>query len=196
MHLTGRRILALILIFWCSQTLYAQSKTKSVTNISFGTYAETHGDDQVNGTALSISYKRFFTDQWAYFIGLGNGSATGEHKYADGSSVSIKSSRSSLSGGLKWHYYVDSVPWLIPYVGAGISIQSYAYDFDYVGSEIGSTSGTGYGPLLMTGARIDIGKHFLIIPGYQFEQIYIESETGDQIVLTSSGFILALVIRF
>ncbi|MBU2645935.1 hypothetical protein KKI24_14595 [bacterium] len=196
MHEIFKRVIILTLLLSSSEFLYAQNRIQSVTNISFGSYFETHGDDQVNGTMLSIAYKRFFTEQWAYFVSLGNGSASGDHTNPDGSSVTLNSSRTSLSGGLKWHYYFSSKPGVIPYIGAGISIQQYAYDFDYVGSEIGTTTGTGYGPLLMAGVRIDVSRHFLIIPGYQFEQIYIESESGDQKVLTSSGLMLALVIRF
>lgn len=177
-------------------SLTAQSLPESVTNISFGSYSETHGDDRISGGALSISHKRFFTEKLAYFVGITNASASGTHDNEDGTSVDLQSERTSLQGGLKWHYMTESNPWLIPYVGGGLSLHSYSYDFEYENSEIGSTSGTGYGPLLMFGARMDIAKHFLIIPGYQYEQIYIESEAGEEIVLTSAGFMLALVIRF
>lgn len=189
-------VLVLVLITCGSSLATAQQKSGSVTNISFGTYVESHGDDTVNGSMVSIAYKQFFTEQWAYFIGLGSASASGEHEFTDGSSATIDSRRSSLSGGLKWHTYPDSMPWLTPYIGAGLSVQSYSYDYEYAGSEIGKTSGTGYGPLFMAGARMDLARHFLIIPGYRFEQIYIETENGDRVALTSSGFQLALVVRF
>lgn len=185
-----------ILICMC-HPLYAKgNKNKTITNISFGSYIDTHGDDQTSGSMLSIALKHFVTDEWAYFIRLGNGSASGTHEFADGTSTDIKSSRSFLSGGPIWQYNSESVEWLQPYVGVGLSYQSYEYDYEYAGSEIGSTSGTGYGPLFMTGVRMDIASHFLIIPGYQFEQIYIKSESGAEQVITSSGFMLALVIRF
>ena len=77
-----------------------------------------------------------------------------------------------------------------------MSLQNYSYRFEYADSEIGETSGIGYGPIADIGIRIDIGRHFLIIPGYQFETIFISSESGDAVSVTSSGLSLALVIRF
>ncbi|NQU66056.1 MAG: outer membrane beta-barrel protein [SAR324 cluster bacterium] len=188
--------LILILMLTSSGILLAQSDVRSVTNISFGSYSESRGDDRVDGTMMSIGYKRFFMKQWAYFISLGNGSASGEHENTDRSVQTLKSSRTSCGGGLLWHYLIDTKPGLIPFIGAGISIHNYAYEFDYVGSQIGTTSGTGFGPIIMAGARFEVAKHFVIIPGYQFEQIYLKSEGGGQAALTSSGFLLALVIRF
>ena len=194
--MTSKGALALIVLLSWSTSVFPQNETRSVTNISFGSYQESHGTDQVQGTMLSIGYKRFFTEQWAYFVKLGNGSATGEYTSADGSTVGLKSSRTSLSGGVVWHYIFDDTPNLIPYIGTGISIQRYSYDFDHAASKIGATSGTGYGPLLMAGARIVLNKRFILIPGYQYEQIIIKSESGEQRALTSSGLLLALVMRF
>ncbi len=189
-------VLTLILLMTFSPYVFAQNEIQSVTHISFGSYQEAHSVDKVYGTMLSIGHKRFFTSQWAYFMKLGNGSASGEYIGADGSLVALNSSRTSLSGGLLWHYLVDSESSLIPYIGAGISIQSYTYDFDHSDSEIGKTSGTGYGPIMMAGARIVLTRHFTIVPGYQYEQIIIKSESGEMQALTSSGFLLALVMRF
>ena len=196
MCMTFKGALTLIILLAGSPYLFTQNEIKSVTSISFGSYQESHGTDQVNGTMLSIGHKRFFTKQWAYFAKLGNGSASGEYASAGGTAVVLNSSRTSLSGGLLWHYIVDAKPKLIPYVGAGISIQSYTYDFDHPASEIGKTSGTGYGPIMMAGARIKVTRNFTIIPGYQYEQVIIKSESSKQQALTSSGFLLALVLGF
>lgn len=195
MHKLIWNTLLFFIMLCSSQTLYGKTK-KSTTILSFGGYSEVTADDQVNGTSLSISHKRFFTDHWAWFLQLGSGSATGTHEIDDDTSTTIKSSRSSLSGGLKWHYETETMEWLTPYLGGGLSIQSYSYDFEYSGSEIGSTEGTGYGPLFMAGVRLDVASHFLIIPSYQWEQIYIKSESGKTATVTSSGFVLALMIRF
>ncbi len=195
-NITFKGALTLIILLSWNLSVFAQNQIRSVTNISFGSYQESHGVDQVDGTMLSIGYKRFFTEQWAYFVRLGNGSATGEYKSADGSVIGLKSSRTSLSGGIMWRYISDANQNVIPYVGTGISIQRYSYDFDHADSEIGATSGTGYGPLLTAGARIEVSKRFTIIPGYQYEQIIIKSESGQQRALISSGLLLALVMSF
>jgi len=196
MRFVVTRVLFPIFMLVClCHSLFAE-QNKNITNVSFGSYIETHGGDHTSGTMLSIAVKHFVSDAWAYFVRLGNGHASGSHEFGDGTAAEIKSSRSFVSGGPIWHYPLESAKWLQPYVGFALSVQSYRYDYKYSGSEIGSTSGTGYGPLFLAGVRMDIASHFLIIPGYEFEQIHIESENGENQIVSSSGIILALVIRF
>jgi len=195
MRWIGEAFLILIFLLLAIQPACAERKTQRLTTVSFGNYIEHHGDDDASGTTLSISHKQFLTEAWAYFIQIGNGTASGEHANPDGSTVTINSSRTSLSSGLNWHY-VTKNKLVTPYIGIGLSIHRYHYDFEYTDSEIGQVSGTGYGPLLNAGARISITSHLMVIPGYRFEQIYIVAENGEQEAVTSSGLMLALLIHF
>jgi len=188
---------SIILIFIGSQDLMAAARrVSSVTNVSFGSYEETDGHDSVSGSQWSLGFKYFLSDSWAYFLGVESGKAEGQHQLTDGKTVPLEAEKTSFSGGLQWHWLFDDLPELTPYVGAGITIRRYRYDFNYSNSPIGVTSGTGYGPLLSLGVKVDLAEHFLIIPGYQYEQVTIETENGAERAVTSSGFWLALVIRF
>jgi hypothetical protein len=195
MRWLGEAFSILILLLVTIQPACAEKNTQGMTTFSFGNYIEHHGDDYVNGVTLSISHKQFLTEAWAYFIQIGNGTASGEHANPDGSTVTINSNRTSLSSGLNWHYMTKN-KLVTPYIGFGLSIHRYHYDFEYTDSEIGQASGTGYGPLLTAGARISIASHLLVIPGYRFEQIYIAAETGEQKTVTFSGLMLALLFHF
>ncbi len=195
MRWIGEAFSILILLLVTIQPACAEKNTKGLTTVSFGNYIEHHGDDDVSGATLSISHKQFLTEAWACFIQIGNGTASGEHANSDGSTSTINSSRTSLSSGFSWHY-VTKNKLVIPYIGFGLSIHRYRYDFEYTDSEIGQASGTGYGPLFTAGARIAIASHLLVIPGYRFEQIYLTAENGEQKTVTSSGLMLALLIRF
>lgn len=187
---------SLLMIIIFSATLSALPRVKSITNISFGDYQASDGKDTIQGAQLAIGLTVYFSEQWAYFMKISDGSAKGEHENPDGSTTILKSSKTDLSGGLQLSYYMETDPELTPYVGVGVTLESYNFDFDYMESEIGKSSGLGYGPLVMLGVKVDLAKHFLIIPSYQFDQIYIKSENGNQRTIVSSGFSLALVIRF
>lgn len=178
---------------------FAEKKGNSVTSVSFGSYQETDGEDTITGSQLAIAYLKYFTDQWAYFVRLSNGSASGTHTEGE-ESTEISSSSTALTGGLQWSYAInlndDQTNELVPYVGGGISVQRYRYEFDYEGTEIGKTSGTGYGPLFMVGLKINISNNFIIIPGYSYQQTTIETESGESRSMVSSGTSIALVARF
>jgi outer membrane protein W len=191
-------LLTLIPFFFCP-SIMADKKGQSIVSLSFGSYQTTDGTDTISGSRLSIAYLRYFVDHWAFFGTLGNGSATGEHE-EEGVTTELTASTTSLSGGIQWSYGFDfnddRSDELMPYVGVGVSMQKYDYEFSYEGSEIGSTSGSGYGPLLRLGVKIAASSHFIIIPGYSYNQITIRTEDGSDHSITSSGISLALVARF
>ncbi|MCP4749282.1 MAG: outer membrane beta-barrel protein [Proteobacteria bacterium] len=186
----------LVLAISLSSPVLAQKSGKTIANISFGDYQASDGQDTVSGSQLSLGILNYLSDEWAFFIRISNGSATGEHGNPDGSTTSLSSSMTSLGGGLQWSYDLETKPELTPFIGAGLSLKDYVYDFDYSDSDTGKTSGLGYGPLLLFGMKINVAKHFIVIPGYHFDQTYIESETGGKRTITSSGLSLALVLRF
>jgi outer membrane protein W len=178
----------------CSRS--AVAKEKSVTNISFGSYQEDDGTDSVRGSQWSIGFTSFWSDRWAYVVGWNNGAASGEHTLSDGTFVAISSQKTTLSGGLQWHYENDRVPALTPYVGVGVAVRQYRYDYQYPGSQTGVTSGTGWGPLFQAGMKIMLARSFIVIPGFQYESVTIETESGSERTVVSSGMLVALVFRF
>lgn len=190
-------IAGLILTF--HSQVFSEETYRSVTSISYGAYQKTDGDDTLSGSQLAVSYMSRFSEQWSYFLRLSNGSASGTHT-ENGESYDLKSSNSTLTGGVRWSYDFDvnsdNDTDLSPYVGAGLSVQKYEYDFEYPGSEVGKTSGTGYGPFVSLGLKIAISANIVIVPGYHYEQITIKTEDGEDRAFTSSGTSLAFVARF
>ncbi len=201
MKLQLRKSLLLLtgLILICQSPAFSEEKFQSVTSISYGAYQTTDGDNTLNGTQLAVSYMSHFTKQWSYFIRLSNGSASGTHS-ENGESYDLKSTNSTLTGGIRWSYDFDinsdNDADLSPFIGTGLSVQRYEYDFEYPNSEVGKTSGTGYGPFASLGIKIAISSNIVIIPGYHYEQITIKTEDEEDRAFTSSGTSLAFVARF
>jgi opacity protein-like surface antigen len=130
---------------------------------------------------------------------LASGSADGQHT-KNSTTYDLSASTTTLTGGIQWSYDLDinsdHDDDLTPYLGTGISIQNYNYEFEYEGSEVGRTSGTGYGPFVTAGLKITLSSNIVLIPGYHYDQIYIKAEDKTDHTFTSSGFSLALVARF
>lgn len=170
-----------------------------VISLSYGGYQTSGGTDTVTGSQLSITFFDYFTEHWSYLIRLSHGTASGQHT-KDGESYDLSASTTTLSAGPQWSTNIDvnsdKREDLTPYLSAGLSVQRYTYDFDYQDSEVGKASGTGYGPFASLGLRISLSSNFVIIPGYTYEQISIETEEGEKRAFTSSGYSLALVARF
>ena len=167
-----------------------------MTNLAFGNFQARSGIDTVHGDQFSIGLHVYYWENWAVFFRITDGRATGEYESPDGSATEISATTTTMSSGLQYRYELNLDPELTPYFGGGISLQNYSYVYEYPGSKIGESSGIGYGPLLNFGMRVDIAQHLLIIPSYQFETIYIKTESGAQTDINSSGLSLALVIRF
>jgi len=190
-------IIVCLLSFCCYQSsVFADQSVKAVTTISFGEYLTGDGDSSLYGTQISLERAVVFHDQWAYFLGLSSASANGEYVAENGTITSLSSSTTTISGGVKRSFQVEEISQLLPFIGAGISIQNYNYQFSYSDSNIGDTSGIGMGPLFNAGVRIDLLKQFVLIPSYNFSQIFIHSEKSELYGVTSSGFSLALIFRF
>jgi outer membrane protein W len=177
----------------------AAKKHGSITSISYGGYQTTDGEDTLNGSKLAVSFTSYFAEQWSYFIRLSKGNATGTRS-ENSNTYELKADTTTLTGGIRWSYDFDinsdNQDELSPYIGTGLSVQKYEYDFDYQGSEVGKTSGTGYGPFVNLGLKIAISSNIVIVPGYHYERIAIKTEEGLDRSFSSSGLSLAFVARF
>ena len=181
-------------------SLLAIEKNRSVTSIYYSQYKLSDGEDTLSGSRIGLSYRRELTEIWSYFVRVNSGSASGTHEADDGSETELKASTIGLSGGMRVQYDVDvnsnGESDLIPYLGVGLTVQSYNYDFSYQDSEVGETSGTGYGPVVTLGMTIIVSDGFSLIPGYYYESVTIKTEGGDSKTISSSGVSFAFVARF
>ena len=181
---------------FCGIVSAASGERGSTTYASFGGHTATDGDDTVTGSRLAIGFVKPISELVSYYIEFENAKASGTHTAGSGTKTDIESSTVALSGGVRLSATVSDEPEIAPFVGGGLIVQSYTYDFDYPDSETGSTSGTGYGPQVYFGVTIRPSKRFVLRPAYHFNQVYIESESGKKRTVTSSGLSLALVLVF
>lgn len=194
--LKSNRLFLLVLLILLNATIVNAGENRASTHISFGQYVTSDGDDTVTGSRLFISFINPITDLLSYYFKIGTGSASGKHTNADNSETVITSSHTNVGSGLQINFDLADENRYLLFLGSGVLLQSYQYDYDYPDSQIGKTSGVGYGYTAYIGIKYRAAKNFIIIPSYNYEQVFIKSEEGKQRTTTTAGTSLALAIAF
>ena len=176
-------------------TSFAYQPT-AVMHLGFGSYAIDAEDVTVTGSDMTVGMKVFYHENYAYFMGYSAGSAQGTWDSYDGAtSYDVTQSHMDLSVGMEARFELLASPKIAPFAGGGLKVQQYEYKFDYPGSEIGESSGTGLGPLAHFGVRIGVTRNFTIIPKYYFSVINVKGQEESEGIVTS-GTQVALVASF
>ncbi len=189
-----KNFLFLLLLLLPTQLFAFQPKT--VAHLSFGSYAQEADDVSLTGSDFSIGAKIYSHPNFAYFASLGSGQSTGLWTSETSTGATeVSENHAEVVGGVEVRTKVVEKPSVTPFIGLGLKVQSYSYEFDYAGSNIGTTSGVGIGPIANLGMRLGFGRNFTIIPNYYFSTMTIKGENSDYTV-TSSGLQVALVAGF
>ena len=186
----------LIFLTILNVTIVNAAENRASTYISFGQYVTSDGDDTVTGSRLSISFINPITDLLSYYLKIETGSASGKHTNSDDSETEITSSHTNAGSGLQVNFDLTDKNRYMFFLGSGLLLQSYQYDYNYPDSQTGKTSGIGYGYTAYIGIKFKAAKNFIIIPSYNYEQVNIKSEEGEQRTTTTAGASLALAIAF
>jgi len=169
--LTG--IIASTIIILCSSlNAFGENRNQPITTLAFGAYELQSGSESVSGSQFS------------------------SHIDESGDTYTLEATTYTFSTGIKWNWILKKAPFIIPYISGGIALQNYVYEFNAPNSNIGTTSGVGYGPLASLGIRFRVGRNFTLIPEYYYSLLTITSGSGDQVSVTSAGTSLALIFGF
>lgn len=196
----ARSLLFLCLILlWLSPAISAQERfrKKAVTHLYVGSYAANTDDHHLKGSKLGLGLKYYYDPHWATFFFLSEGSA--QETYSPENSTAqydLYAHSYGFTGGLEWRTQLDREGNIEPFVGIGLNAENYELEFEYPGSEVGTTSGTGYGPLMELGGRFALGRSFTVIPAYEYSAISYKAGSGDSKTLVAAGFSLGLIFRF
>ncbi|MDX2469023.1 MAG: hypothetical protein QNL04_00435 [SAR324 cluster bacterium] len=189
-----KKFLFIFLILFPSGLFAFQPKT--VVHLSFGSYSQDADDVSLTGSDFSVGAKYYSHPNFAYFGSAGSGQSTGVWTSTDETmATEVSENHAEVVGGVEVRSQVIEKPSITPFIGLGLKVQSYSYDFNYVGSDIGETSGVGYGPIANVGVRLGLGRNFTIIPNYYFSTMTITGENSDFTVI-SSGLQVSLVAGF
>lgn len=190
-------ILVFILITLTSSlNAFGENRNSPTTTLAFGAYELRNGSESVSGSQFSIALAIPFTKQWSYQFKLSSGNASGSHTDESGDAYTLEASTQTFSAGIKWNWILKKTPFMTPYISGGMALQNYSYEFNTPESDVGTTSGTGYGPLASFGVRFQIGRSFTLIPGYHYSLLRVTSESGEQVEITSAGTSMALIFGF
>lgn len=159
-----------------------------------GTTSFAVGGDTTFGTTFGFNYGTEIEDDLLWSTSAAFISTEGE-KVVDGQTFPISTRATIVQTGLLAFFNLGPGSTLLPFVGGGPSLISYDIDHTYPGSQVGRTSGTGFGFFGTTGVEIRLGKRTTLIPQYLFTAHTIETETGNSTTLFSGGLMIAFRIR-
>lgn len=174
---------------------YARERS-TVTTLSYGIHSITASSQTIEGSKIALSIRVPFDESWSYNFSLSDAAASGFYQNSDGTVKEITAQTTGVSGGAHWQMDIGEHQNITPFVSAAFLVQQYKFDFSYEGSETGKTSGVGYGPMILLGTRVRVGRTFSFIPSYYYETLYYDSEKKGKKTATSSGVQLSLVIGF
>lgn len=143
------------------------------------------------GTTLGVFYGYEFVEdlQWT---AAGSFASTAGEKTVDEETYEISTFTQQGQTGLRKYFNRERGSNIIPYLGGGLSMLVYEIDYDYPGSEIGKTSGTGPGAYGEAGVQFRLTRSFTIIPQFGAQVHQIETEDGESRSIGSTGFVLTL----
>ena len=175
---------------------------RGIIQVGFGSYQIDSENVSTQGQSTRLGLKYLFHENYAWNFHLETGQSKGNYKN-EGSSTDWDADESHLEvgGTFEMRTQVSEDYEIEPFVGLGLNAQSYQYDITVPGTQTASTSGVGWGPSAVIGARFGIGKNFVIIPQYFFKAISVKSmevgeEEDEQEFISQTGVNLVLVLRF
>ncbi|MDT8448177.1 MAG: hypothetical protein RRB13_14890 [bacterium] len=194
-----RLILSLVLFFALTGSLSAQERfrSKTVSHLYLGSYSVSTTEHHLQGSRGGLGVKHYYDPHWAWFLQVSRGTAIETYTPEGGTAYyDLTASSYGYTGGMEWRTQLDREGNMEPFVGLGLNIENYELVFEYPGSKIGTTNGTGFGPLFNLGARFAMGRNFVMIPSYEYSAITYKTSRGESSTLASNGFSLGLIVRF
>jgi opacity protein-like surface antigen len=106
--------------------------------------------------------------------------------------VNLSGTTAAATTGLLAYLKRDPDSIVNVFVGAGVSLLSY--DFDFTGTEVGKTSGTAPGFFASIGMEINFTDNLTLILDLGIQAYRIKTEAGDSTGLASGGLVFSLRI--
>ena len=199
MRSSVRTLTLVLLLVLTAGAASAQERFRKrlITHLYLGSYSANTDEHHLKGSKVGLGIKYYYDPHWATVFSVSEGSAIQTYQ-PTGSTAQYDLTAHSygFTGGMEWRTQLDRAGNIEPFVGAGLNAENYEMEFVYPGSEVGTTSGTGFGPWVEMGGRFRLGDSVTLIPAYEYSSIGYQTEGGETKTLVSAGFSLGLLVMF
>ncbi|HKI97481.1 MAG TPA: outer membrane beta-barrel protein [bacterium] len=144
------------------------------------------------GVAFGGTYGYEFAQDRVWTIGGTFASTEGNTTDTTGNPVTLTTSTAEFQTGLVAYFNRNASSVVIPYVGAGLSVLNYSFDFP--GTTVGTTAGTAPGIYGQVGVELRLTRNFTLIPQFGVQVHSIKTQTGATTGLLSGGLVFTLRI--
>jgi outer membrane protein W len=142
------------------------------------------------GVAFGGSYGYEFSDDYMWTLGATFASTSGQATDSAGNPVDLQTSTAELRTGLVTFFNRGPRSTWVPYVGAGLSLLNYKFDFP--GTTVGTTSGNSPGVYGEVGVEIRLSRSVTLIPQFGVAVHSIKTESGTTTGLLSGGLVFTV----
>jgi outer membrane protein W len=180
-----------LLLLWTAPALAREGDSQ--TTLFVGTTRFMSDDATSYGTTFGGSYGYEFIDDLLWSVGLAFSTTDGTATVND-TRYNIYASTTTLQTGPTYYFNRTPKSLVIPFIGAGLSVLNYDVRYDFPGSKLGKTSGTGLGGYGQVGVELWLTRSTTLILAYQAAAHDVKTQAGDHLTLRSGGLQLSLRI--
>ena len=188
--------MALAAMIVCAPPVVKGAKGDRRAGLFIGTTTLTVKDYRTFGTHFGGTFGWEFENDLLLTVGGSFISANGDAVVDDGAGgtqvVNLSGTTAAARTGLLAYLARDPNAIANVFVGGGVSLLSY--DFDFAGTEVGKTSGTAPGFFANFGVEINFTDQLTLILTLGMEAYRIKTQAGNSTGLASGGLVFALRI--
>jgi hypothetical protein len=178
-------------LLWTAPALAREGDSQ--TTLFVGTTRFMADDATSYGTTLGGSYGYEIVDDLLWSAGVAFSTTDGTAT-VNNNTYNIYASTTTFQTGPTYYFNRTPQSLLIPFVGAGLSVLNYDVRYEFPGSKLGRTSGTGLGGYGQVGVELWLTRSTTFIAAYQAAAHDVKTEAGDHVVLRSGGLQISLRI--
>jgi len=165
----------------------------SQTLIFVGTTRFESDDATSYGTTFGGSYGYEIIDDMLWSVGA-SASTTDGTATVNNHTYDIYARTTTIQTGPTFFFNRAPGNLLIPFVGAGVSVLNYDVKYEFPGSKLGKTSGSGPGAYALAGIELWLSRSITLIGQYTLAAHQVKTQSGEYMTLRSGGLGLSLRI--
>ncbi|MDH5752251.1 MAG: porin family protein [Deltaproteobacteria bacterium] len=149
------------------------------------------GEDQTYGTTFGVLLGYEFIDNLE-LRATGSYAATSGTKNVDGVDYDLNMNTTIFRLGLTGYFNRHPSSAIYFFAGGGVGYMNYKIDYTYPTSTVNESSGSVPGGYLHMGMDLIMTRNLTIIPMYEYQGYRITTESGEEMNVYSTGFVISI----